>query len=268
MLYPDFRAEWLWHKDIPGPDDAGRGAILYLHGGGFITGGLHSHRRLAARIARAAGLPALVVDYRQLPKAHVTMSVQDAVQAYRSLLDRGFSPDRIVFVGDSAGGGLSFAAALAARDGGLPVPGAIVAISPWADFDPTARQGHPNDRTDAMLSAYSLSVPALVGLGRDGALDPSWSPVNHDFTGLPPTLIQVGSTEVLLTDAESLARRCGEAAVPCTLQIWDRAIHVFQAGADVLPDARAAVVEIGRFIRNVLDSSQFERRPVADMPAA
>ncbi|AYF76793.1 steryl acetyl hydrolase [Nocardia yunnanensis] len=248
VRYPDFRAEWLWHKDIPGPEDTGRGAILYFHGGGFVAGGLHSHRRLVARIARVAALPALAVDYRQLPKGHITESVADAVHAYRSLLDQGFAPEKIVFAGDSAGGGLTFAAALAARDQGLPVPGAIAAIAPWADFDPSIRRAHPNDRTDAMLSAFSLSVPVLVGFARDGELDPSWSPVNHEFTGMPPVLIQVGSTEVLLPDAEALARRCAAAGVPCTLQIWDRAIHVFQAGADILPDARAAIAELGTFI--------------------
>lgn len=124
VMFEQFRAEWLWHKDLPDPDQAAQGAILYFHGGAFILGGLHSHRRMAARLARASGIPVLVVDYRQLPLAHITDSITDAVDSYRYLLDRGYAPGKIVFAGDSAGGGLAFSAALAARDEGLPVPGA------------------------------------------------------------------------------------------------------------------------------------------------
>ncbi|MFI6866740.1 alpha/beta hydrolase [Nocardia sp. NPDC050406] len=252
LRFPDFRAEWLWHKDIAAPEDTGQGVILYFHGGGFVTGGLHSHRRLAARIANASGVPLLNVDYRQLPKAHITETVVDALTAYRYLLEQGFSPERIVFAGDSAGGGLAFAAALAARDGGLPVPGGIATIAPWADLDPALRHAHPNNAKDALLSAFSLSIPALTGFARDGALVAAWSPVNHDFSGMPPVFIQVGAQEVLLADAELLVRRCAESGVPCTLQIWDKAIHVFHAGADILPDARAAIRQLAEFNRAIV----------------
>ncbi|CPZ99788.1 Putative esterase [Mycobacteroides abscessus] len=110
VMFEQFRAEWLWHKDLPDPDQAAQGAILYFHGGAFILGGLHSHRRMAARLARASGIPVLVVDYRQLPLAHITDSITDAVDSYRYLLDRGYAPGKIVFAGDSAGGGLAFSA--------------------------------------------------------------------------------------------------------------------------------------------------------------
>nr|WP_246023497.1 alpha/beta hydrolase [Nocardia yunnanensis] len=249
-----FRAEWLWHRDDPGPDATGRGAILYLHGGAFTAGGLHSHRRLAARIARASGVALLNVDYRQLPKGHLLDSIDDAVTAYEHLLAQGFPPQRIAFAGDSAGGGLAFAAALAVRERGLPMPAAIAAIAPYADFDPATRAAHPNNERDAVLSAYSLSVPPSVGFAGDGRIDPRWSPVNHEFTGMPPALIQVGNTEVLLSDTELLATRHAAAAVPLTVQIWDNAIHVFQAGADLLPEARAAIAEIGAFVRGILEA--------------
>ncbi|UGT44587.1 alpha/beta hydrolase [Nocardia yamanashiensis] len=260
VRFDGFRAEWLWHRDDPGPDDTGNGAILYFHGGAFLAGGLNSHRRLAARIGRAAGVALLNVDYRQLPAGHLTDTVADAVTAYRYLLERGFAPGRVVFAGDSAGGGLAFAAALAARAQGIPVPGAIAAIAPFADFDPAVRRDHPNQPRDAMLPARALELPARLGFARDGVLDPAWSPVNHDFTGMPPVLIQVSNTEVLLPDSESLAARCAEAGVPHTLQVWDNAIHVFQAGADLLPDARAAIREIGSFIRRHHHRSTTTRR--------
>jgi hypothetical protein len=230
LRFTGFRAEWLWHKTFAGPDE--------------VAGG----------ITRAAGVPLLNVDYRQLPVAHITETVADALHAYEHLLELGFAPEKIVFAGDSAGGGLAFATALAARERRLPLPGGIAAIAPWADLDPARRRAHPNDRKDAVLSAFTLSVPALVGFAGGGDLDPLWSPVNHDFTGLPPVFIQVGSTEVLLADTEQLAQRCREAAVPCTVQIWDRALHVFQAGADILPDARAAIADMGRTIRALVDA--------------
>lgn len=253
VRFRDFRAEWLWHRDDPGPDETEHGAIVYFHGGGFLAGGLNSHRRHAARLGRSAGVPVLNVEYRQLPKGHITDTVEDALTAYRYLLEGGRPADRIVFAGDSAGGGLVFMAALAARARAMALPAALVAIAPFADLDPTIRRAHPNDRRDSMLSARALSIPAMIGFARDGVLDPVWSPVNHEFTGLPPVLIQVSDIEVLLPDAEALARRCAEAGVPHSLQIWNNAMHVFQAGADILPDARAAVAEIALFIRRELD---------------
>lgn len=265
QLFPDFPAEWLWDKGISGPEDVDQGVILYFHGGGFVFGGLHSHRRLVARIAKASGVPLLNVAYRQLPKVHITETIQDGLTAYRHLLGRGFAPERIVVAGDSAGGGLSFATVLAAREQGLPLPGGIATIAPFADLDPTVRRTHPNDAKDALLSAFSISVPALVGFADDGELDLSWSAVNHDFTGMPPVFIQVGAQEVLLPDTEQLARRCTEAGVPCTVQIWDKAIHVFHAGADLLPDARAAIREMATFIHTVIrtTSSQPLQRSTA-----
>lgn len=252
VAFPDFRAEWVWGKGIADPDHHRDSAILYFHGGGLLSCGLNTHRRLVGRISNAAGVPVLNVDYRQIPRAHVTETVQDCLTAYRHLLESGFSADRILFAGDSAGGGLTFSLALAARDQGLPMPAGIAAIAPWANYDATVKRAHPNTATDAILSADAYALPAKWGVAIDGRFDPAWSPVNRDLTGLPPTLIQVGSTETLLADAEQLAARCAEAGVPLTLQIWDNAIHVFHAGADVLPDARDAIAEIGSFARAAL----------------
>ncbi|MGL5443705.1 MAG: alpha/beta hydrolase, partial [[Mycobacterium] stephanolepidis] len=114
---------------------------------------------------------------------------------------------------------------------------------------------HPNETRDAMLSGLILSVPGELGMAPDGVLDPAWSSVNHDFTGLPKVFIQVGSLEVLLVDVEQLAGRCAEANVPCTVQIWDHAIHDFQIAADLLPDARAAVADMAYFISQITNST-------------
>src|SRR5262249_32258008 len=130
-----FRAEWLWHDETAGVLQAKDSAMLYLHGGAFVTGGLNTHRRMAARIGRACRLPGFAVDYRQLPDGHLTDALEDVVEAYLHLLDEGFPADRIIVAGDSAGAGLSFLLALALRDRGVPMAAGIVALSPWADLD-------------------------------------------------------------------------------------------------------------------------------------
>jgi acetyl esterase/lipase len=252
--FSEFRAEWVWDPAAADPPEAATGAVLYFHGGGLASCGLNSHRRIVARVSTATGLPVYNVEYRQIPTVHVRQTVADCVLAYRRLLDIGIPSDQIVLAGDSAGGGLAFSTALAIRDRALPMPAALVAIAPLANYDSTARFNHPNDKTDAAISAGLLALPITWGMQVNGRLEPAWSPVNHDFNGLPPTLIQVGSTEVLLADAYEVAERCIEAAVPLRFQLWDHAIHVFHAGADVLPDARQAFSEIGAFVRGVLST--------------
>ena len=257
--FPKFRAEWVWDRTVADPDLEQGAAIVYFHGGGLLACGLNSHRRMVANIARTCGIPLLNVDYRQIPEAHVTETVDDCVEAYNYLLDKGFAPERIIVMGDSAGGGLSFSLAMAARDRGLPMPAAIVAMSPWANYDSTLRQTHPNNPIDALISADGYALPAKWGIAIDAGLDPAWSPVNGNFAGLPPTLIHVASTEVLLSDAELLASRCAESGIPLTLQIWDNGFHVFQIAADLIPDAREAISEIATFVRKTLDSEQTPR---------
>ncbi|MFB8004865.1 alpha/beta hydrolase [Nocardia sp. NPDC056000] len=249
VRFPDFRAEWLWHNTHSDPSCVDQSVVLYFHGGVFLAGGLHSHRRLAARIARAAALPVFNVDYRLLPTAGFGDIVEDALTAYRYLLERGFAPARILLGGDSAGAGLAFSLALAARELGLPMPGAIAAIAPWADYNPVGRRA--DDSRDAVLSTATLAVPVAVHAERYGALQDIRSPLDHEFHCLPPILIQVGSDEVLRHDAELLASRCARSNVVCTLQVWDRAIHDFHLAADMLPDARAAIREIAEFYRSI-----------------
>lgn len=246
-----FNAEWLWHGDVADPRSRRDSVLLYFHGGGYFCGGLNTHRRLVAKIAQASGMPAFNVDYRQLPKAHFTQTLDDAVESYRYLLGRGFSADRIIVSGDSAGGGLAFRLALACRERGLPMPSGISAIAPWADFDSKTRNAHANRHRDSYLPARGIELIARHAVAVDGRLDPTWSAVNHDFTGLPPVLIQVGSTECLLSDAEMLARRCAQAHVPVRLQIWDRAPHVHHLGSDLISDARDAIHELGKFHKEV-----------------
>lgn len=254
------RAEWLRAPGArPGAymyseQRAGR-YLLYLHGGAFVCCGLRTHRRLVSRISSAADATVLAVDYRMLPRHPISTAVADGVRGYRWLLDRGVGAERIVLAGDSAGGTLAFLVGLAAAEQGLPRPAGIAALSPLTDFDTTVKLAHPNARRDPLFAPGVLPVindladRASARQPLDGAPGTPVSPVRGDLETLPPTLIQVGSTEVLLPDAELMGRRLAAAGVPCRLQVWDRQPHVFQAAADLVPEARAAIAEIGEFVR-------------------
>jgi acetyl esterase/lipase len=245
-----FGAEWVHGPGVPPQRDGG--VILYFHGGGWVSCGLNTHRRMIAWMSTAARVPALSVDYRMIPAVKFDEEVEDCVTAYRWLLDQGHRPEQIVVAGDSAGGYLAFAMPLRAREEGLPMPAGIVALSPMLDMDLATKRAHANAKLDpsgAMLVLEQL-VEAILG-GLD-PLDPRISPIRADLTGLPPTFISAGSTEVLYCDAEAMAHRLAEAGVECTLQVWDRQLHVFQMFGPLLPESRTALRDIGRFVRGRL----------------
>jgi acetyl esterase/lipase len=241
-----FVGEWTRPEAADRPDDV----VLYFHGGAFVTCGVATHRHSVARIAQACGSPVLSVAYRQLPTARFAGSVDDCLSVYRGLLAEGFDPARIVLAGDSAGGCLAFATALAALAEGLPKPGGIVALSPWLDFDCTAKLVHPNADRDAYAPVSRLPVLAEL-LGVDPAEAARLSPVNGELAGLPPVLLIASECEMLRCDAELMADRLAAADVPVTLQIWAGQVHAFPVLGDLLPESRAAIQEIGTFIRTL-----------------
>ncbi|HEY4023180.1 MAG TPA: alpha/beta hydrolase [Pseudonocardiaceae bacterium] len=251
---PGFRGQWARAEGVE--ED---GAVLYFHGGAFIACGLATHRHEVAKISATAGLPVLSVAYRQLPQVPLAGSLLDCLAAYRHLLDSGLDPSRIVLAGDSAGGHLAFATALAAMAEDLPQPAGIVALSPWLDFDATAKIAHPNAARDAYAPVSRLPFLATLCLGR-GELDPLASPVNRDLTGLPPVLLLAAEDEMLRCDAELMAERLAAAGVPCRLQIWAGQIHAFPVLGDLLPESREAIHEIGTFIREVTTPARLTPR--------
>ncbi len=263
--FAGFRAEWVWadgvsapgesHGDRTGQGSGADGAVVYFHGGAFLAGGLATHRREVARIAAACGVPVLSVAYRQLPVVGVAGSLDDCGTVYRWVLDQGFDPTKLVLAGDSAGGFLAFATALAARDEGLPVPGGIVALSPWLDLDATAKTAHPNAARDAYAPVSRL--PRLTTLLAGGPeIDPALSPINQDLTGLPPVLIMTAESEMLRCDAELMTERLAEAGVPVVLQVWDGQVHAFPILGNLLPESRAAIAEVAAFVRQAIAAAE------------
>ena len=237
-------AEWL----RPPSARAGH-VVLYLHGGGYVIGSPRSHRHLAAAIAGAAGTDALLLDYRLAPEHPFPAALDDAVAAYRWLLDQGIAAEHIAVAGDSAGGGLTVATLLALRDAQLPRPAAGVCISPWVDLTCSGGSYQSKAGVDPIVRQAGVAEMARAYLGTTDPRSPLASPLFADLRGLPPLLIHVGSDEVLLDDAIGLAERAKAAGVDTTLEQWDRMIHVWHWFLPLLDEAQAAVESVGGFIR-------------------
>ena len=222
--------------------------ILFLHGGGYTAASPALYRHITWRFAEAAGARVVTPDYRLAPEHPYPAALDDALSAWRGCVASGAEPSRSAFVGDSAGGGLALALALRLRDEGGPLPGAIVAISPWTDLAITGDSAHPG-ASDPMLNADDLEPIAAQYLAGMDARAPYASPLYGDTRGLPPTLIQVGSDEILLDDSVRMAERMRKAGCDVTLEVWPRMPHVWHAFAPLLPEAGQAIAHVGAFIR-------------------
>ncbi|HEY3797610.1 MAG TPA: alpha/beta hydrolase [Caulobacteraceae bacterium] len=231
----------------PAGADATR-SIFYLHGGGYCLGGLTSHRTLVARMALTAGATAFAVDYRLAPEHPFPAAIDDAVAAWRGFVAMGRDPARTVIAGDSAGGGLSVACAVAARDAGLPLPGGLHLISPWANLQNASPAYQAKAATDFLATQPVLDGFKAAYLGRGDPKTPLASPVFADLAGLPPMLIQVGSEEMLMSDSTQLAEAAGLARVDVTLRIWPDMIHIWPFFAQLSAGA-AAISESSAWIK-------------------
>src|SRR3990172_5975817 len=222
-----------WISAAGAADDA---VVLYLHGGGYVIGSINSHREMVSRIARASGARALAIDYRLAPEHPFPAAVEDATKAYRWLLKQGIGPEKIVVAGDSAGGGLTVATLLALRDAGDPLPAAAVCVSPWTDLEITGETMVTKADVDPMIRPQDAKSGAERYHGKTDPSHPLISPINADLSGLPPLLIQVGTSEVLLSDSTRLAERAKAAGVDVTLEEGGGRIHVWHFFAFMLPE--------------------------------
>jgi len=225
---------------------AGR-VVLYFHGGGYVIGGPRSHGKLAAQIAHAARSEAWLVDYRLAPEQPHPAALEDALAAYRWLSQRD-GIGRIALAGDSAGAGLALALAVSIRDLKLPPPVALVLVSPWTDLTLSGESQRTHRGRDPMLRRAWLAACAAHYAADVPLEGPALSPLFADLAHLAPTLIQVGSEEILLSDSERLAERAKQAGVCVRLSRFEGMWHDFQVHAGVLAEADRALAEIGTFI--------------------
>ena len=230
-----------------------RGKVLYLHGGGYCVGAPAASRVITGNLARRCVAEVFAPDYRLAPEHPFPAAVDDAVAAYRGLLDKGVTPGATVIAGDSAGGGLAVATALRLRELGLPQPAALVLFSPWVDLGLVALGRRP--RGEVVITKSWLRACANHYLAGNAADDPLASPVAADLRGLPPTLIQVGGDELLLTDARRLHTVLLAAGVAVDLQEFPRRWHVFQQNAGLLADADRALDAVAAFVESRVDAA-------------
>jgi acetyl esterase/lipase len=223
--------------------------ILYFHGGVYVIGYAAATVPLVGDLVRRTGTKAITLEYRLAPEHPYPAAVEDARAAYVGLLAQGIAPGQIALAGESAGGGLAVALLLALREAGVPLPSCAYLMSPYADLTVSGATLTAKQEVDPLLTPEGLRarVPDYVG-GADAA-DPLISPIFGELRDLPPLLIQVGSHEVLLSDALRLASRAAISDVPVTLEVTPGVPHVFQAYAALLDEAGAALDRAAGFVK-------------------
>ena len=226
--------------------------LLHLHGGGYVLGDVNVRAAVGLAAVRAGAYSTLTVAYRLAAEHPFPAALDDALSAYRYLLDRGHAPERIGVLGESAGGGLALALALKIREQRLPMFAAMTLVSPWTDLALTGDSMVTLAAADPHLHGSTLLAGLAEAYAGEHPLDhPLISPLFADLTHLPPTLIQVGAREVFLSDALGVARNARNAGVAVTLDVWDGLWHVFHDQPN-LPEAETACAEIARFFQRHL----------------
>lgn len=227
--------------------------VLYLHGGGFIACSPETHRPLVGSLARRLRATAFVPAYRLAPEHPFPAALEDAICAWRHLVEeRAISPRRLVLIGDSAGGGLALSLALALRDRRLPLPSALVLFSPWADLSATGKSLDENSDKCAMFAGETIRRAARFYCGNRDPHDPLLSPVYGDYEHICPMLVHASADEVLRDDSVRVVERARAAGVDVTFRLWRRVPHVWQFFSAVLPEARESLDDVVRFVREQL----------------
>ena len=224
--------------------------LLCMHGGGYVTASMYTHRKLYGHLAKAIGCRALILHYRRAPEHVHPAPVDDAVTAYRWLLDQGVEPEHIALTGDSAGGALAVTTLLRARERNLPMPAATMPLSPWVDLEITGETLISNREKDAIVQKEVVEVMAATFLGEGGnRRDPLANPLYADLRDLPPMYIQVGGDETLLDDSRRLAECARKAGVDVRLDEFPEMQHVFHFSAGHAPEADDAIRKLAEWVR-------------------
>ncbi len=230
-----------------------RKVILYLHGGAFIAGSARTHRHLGAALAGAAGVRAVLPDYRLAPEHPYPAALDDAVAVYRHLLGLGYAPGEVAVAGDSAGGGLVFSLLLRAAEEGLPCPACAVGFSPWVDLTGRQPSMRRNARRDVMLPAGRALEVAELYLGGQDAADPLASPVFGAWRDPPPALVIASRSEILVDEAIALAEALRRGGGDVRLELWRGLPHAWPIFFGLIPEAGAVVAHAGAFIAHHLN---------------
>lgn len=234
---------------VPKGSDPDR-VLLCIHGGGFMGGSIYTHRKMFGHLAKASGTRALLVGYRLLPDGVYPVPVDDVERAYRWLLGQGTAPDHVAFAGDSVGGWLAITVQLRARQHGLPLPAAAIAMSPCVDLEVTGESYDANRDKDPFFHRETVLWIVRNFLGETGdPRDPLASPLHADLTGLCPVYIQAGADEGLADDARLLDEHARKAGVDVRLDMFPGMLHTFQMAAGRAPEADDAIARLAEWVR-------------------
>ncbi|MBY3221110.1 alpha/beta hydrolase [Rhizobium laguerreae] len=248
-------AELMWPARLHHP--IGQRVILYIHGGGFSSGSIRTHSLLAGSLAKAASSDVFLIDYRLMPEYGYPAQINDALTAYRWLLDNGYRSENVIVAGDGAGGNIAIETVLRQMRAAKPLPAAVIALSPITDLAATGGSMTSNAESDPLVSKMSIESLRKTYLGSRSPTDPQASPLYADMTGFPPLLLQVGAGEVLLDDTLRLADKARQAGVDVTTEVWPGMPHQWQLFPSLLDDADRSSQNIAEFaIRHFADKPQ------------
>lgn len=232
-----------------------RWVILQLHGGGYVGTYKNHYRKFAGLYTELGkGMSVLSIDYRVAPENPYPAALEDALAAYDWLIERGYKEENIIFAGDSAGGGLAMCMCHWLKDHDRKLPAGIIAMSPWTDVTGTNPSYTDNYEIDPIFGKTKDSlIYNNPYVGDSDPTHPYISPMNGDFTGFPPMLIQVGTHEMLLSDAQIVAKKAKEAGCKVRFTEYEGMFHVFQMAMKMMPESMKAWAEIGKFLETMLE---------------
>jgi acetyl esterase/lipase len=237
------RGEWIV------PRSASPGSILYIHGGGYVAGSTSTHRPMTSALARLTRRSVFGLDYRLAPEHRFPAAFDDTLDAYRWLLSHhDGDSSQIAIAGDSAGGGLTLAVLVAARDLGIPLPACAVVYSPWTDMEGLIEAPHPNAERCAMFVPRNIDDFSLAYLGDASRSDERASPFKSSMHGLPPILFQVGEPELLVDDSRRVHEKIRAAGGTSELEVWPHVFHGWHMLDGIVPEARQALDQSAAFI--------------------
>jgi len=226
--------------------------LVYAHGGGCVTGSAASHRKLAAHVAKAAGVQAIIPDFRLAPEFPFPAQIEDLVAVHKWLRARGYRPENTATAGDSAGGNLSVTTVLKLRELGEPLPAAILGFSPWLDMENLGKTMESNADSEALVSRDVSELMVTLYLGETSRTEPLANPLYADLAGLPPVFVSAGDAETLQDNAERFHDKARDAGVDVTLEIQPGQQHVYLFMAGKSTEADTTIANAGRWLRDRL----------------
>lgn len=253
-----FSAEWLMPANV-----MENRVLLYFHGGGYVIGSPHTHRALAGKITKGIMANCLLIDYRKAPENPFPAALDDALEAYKYLLDHGYKSENIVIAGDSAGGGLAVALQYELRDYQIPLPRCTILLSPYLDLTGTGSSIKKNAKNDRFLDVFEMRRWAEMYADGYDFSNPLVSPLFGDPNGLPPMLVQASMSEVLYDDSVRFVKKARQAGVSVTFQKWRGLIHWWHMFGG-MPEAKDAINKVIRFINlNYKNQTKQRKRSAA-----